>query len=419
MSDNNEKYDLYTEKIKQTPYMKYRGLIRIAKYALLTVFLSVLAGFFCGLAFRVVAKDTQNVEEKRNPVFIPQDVFPTRAVMDSQKPVDSDPTQEAATEILVEDGIVRQYQELRILTDKINKSIVGVKATSNQDGDYLASIWQEDYASGMIIANNGIEYLILTVYDLCRDADKIMVTFSGKYDVGASLLMGNTVTNTAILTVDFEDIPVEAVSDIRQITFGNSYLMEQGEPVIAVGTLYGLSNSVEYGMTVNTSNIIYDTDGRFGMLYTNIGSSGENSGFLFNMTGEAIGVITNNYGVNGNVAAYGISDLKKIVENMSNQKQISYLGIVGYDISETVAAVNRIPVGAYVSRTQTGSPAFYAGIQSGDIITRINDRTILNVYNISTALAELEPDTKVTVLVYRKGKEDYVPIEFTVTLSVQ
>lgn len=428
MSDNKEKYDLYTEKISQSPSVKYRRLIRAGKYVFFTAVLSVIAGLCFGFAFRLAAGRINDANDNRQEVSIPQDEFPSREphgqTDNGEEPVTCTTDAEISTELQTSDEdqepvYIIQYRETEELLDEIMRSVTQVRTSSYKGDDYLASIWQEAVGSGLIIADNGVEYLILTEYGLCKNADTISIIFDEKYEVSANLLMGNGITDTAVVAVDIEDVPLSVREGLRIASIGNSYLVRQGQPVIAAGTLYGLSNSVEYGMAVNTSHIVYDADGRFGMIYTNMGSGYGNSGFLFNTDGEAIGVITDNYESNGNVVAYGISDLKKIIENMSNGKETGYLGVIGYDISEEDASINGIPAGAYVMRTETKSPAFFAGIQSGDIITKINDRNILNVYNISMALSEYRPDTKVVVTVYRKGKEGYVPIEFTVALSVK
>jgi S1-C subfamily serine protease len=423
MSDNDEKYDLYTEKINQTPAVKYRRVIRFAKYVLMTAVLAVVAGLCFGLAFRLTTGRTEDVEDKRIEVSIPQDEIETGeapTVYQTEEASGEETTQPASQESSEPLPFYQtQYQELSPLLDTIKRSIASVRTTSYKGDDYLASIWQEDYGNALLLAENGVEYLLLTQYDVCRNADDIFVVLNGGQEIQARLLVGNTVTNTAVIAVDMSAVTNESREHIELASVGNSYLVKQGQPVVALGTLYGLKDSMEYGMAVNTSNIIYDADGRFGMIYTNIASNGGNSGFLFNAAGEAIGVITDNYESNGNVMAYGISDLKKIMENMSNQKEVAYLGVIGYDISEEDATDNGIPIGAYVTRTEAESPAFYAGIRSGDIITKLDGRTILNMYNVSTALCEYEPNTKVDILVYRKGKEGYVPIEFSVTLSVK
>lgn len=434
MSDN-EKYDLYTEKIKQPLSVKYRKAIRFGKYTLMTVVLATVAGACFGLTAKAVIGDAQNAEEYRAQVTIPQDEPPTTEavtvdVTEQETGGQEElPTQEVTTlpspteptELLpeVKPFYVTQYQELNALLQEIDRSLVLVKTTSYQGDDYLASVWQEEIGTGLFFAENGLEYLFLTQYEPCRAADSVEVRFADGYEVEARLLVGNTVTDTAVLAVNISMIPFNVRRELKKASVGNSYLVRQGQPVIARGTLYGLSDSMEYGMAVNTSNIIYDADGRFGMIYTNIASGAGNSGFLFNVDGEAIGIITDKYDSTGNVVAYGISDLKKIIENMSNRKEIAYLGIIGYDILEDDAVKNGIPIGAYVARTEVSSPAFLAGIQSGDIITKIGERTILNMYNVSMALCEYQPDSKVTVTVYRKGKDGYVPIEFTITLSVK
>lgn len=429
---DNEKYALYTERIKQPFSVKYRKVIRLGKNILMTAVFAAVVGVCFGLAVKATIGDVSKTQDFRTEVTIPQDV-PTGSETPSGdsgklKPIFEEPTdnpdvpqQPDYPNSAVEEKpfYATQYQDLSGLLEEINHSLVMVKTTSYHGDDYLTSIWQEVFGTGLFFADNGVEYLFLTQYEPCRGADSIEICFEDGYEVEAVVLSGSTVTDTAVIGVNISTIPFNVRRQLKMASVGNSYLVRQGQPLIARGTLYGLSDSMEYGMAVNTSNIIYDADGRFGMIYTNIASGAGNSGFLFNVDGEVIGVISDRDNSMGNVAAYGISDLKKILENMSNRKSIAYLGIIGYDISEDDAVKHGIPIGAYVTRTEVSSPAFFAGIQSGDIITKIGERTILNMYNVSMALCEYQPDSKVPVMVYRKGKDGYVPIEFTVTLSVK
>lgn len=433
MSDK-EKYDLYTERIKQPFSVKYRKVIRLGKYVLMTVLFATIGGICFGMAAKATMGDGQNTQDYRAEVTIPQDELPTtqasaegteqetdgQADMPTGGPVSPEvPTDPSEIEPEEKPFYITQYQEISALLQEIDYSLVTVKTTSYHGDDYFASVWQEELGMGLFFAENGVEYLFLTQYEPCRSADSVEICFKDGYGVKARVLAGDTVTDTAVLAVNISMIPFNVRRELKKVSVGNSYLVQQGQPLLARGTLYGLSDSVEYGMAVNTSNIIYDADGRFGMVSTNIASGAGNSGFLFNMDGEAIGIITDKYDTTGNVVAYGISDLKKIIENMSNGKEIAYLGVIGYDIVEDDAVENGIPLGAYVTRTEVSSPAFLAGIQNGDIITKVGDRTILNMYNVSMALCEYQPGSRITVTVYRKGKDGYVPIEFTVTLSVK
>lgn len=426
-SEADDKYDLYTENIKKPLNIKYRGAIEFAKLACITGVLACVAGACFGLTFRAIYAD-KNKEDKRVVVSIPQDEYPyvseepveTTYIPQITGEVDPSLIDIPNTDIWKEESVIaKQYSELETVLAGIDRSLVTVTSSSYHGEDYLTSIWEEKSGAGAIIADNGVEYLILTRFSLCRDADNVNVIFLKNYKTVGRLVMGDSVTDTAIVAVEHEDIDEYVDGKIDLAVTGNSYKLNRGQTVIAVGTLYGLMDTVECGMAINTSNIMYDADGRYGMIYTNIASSEDNSGFLFNGDGEIIGFITSNYDTKGNLAAYGISDLKKLIENMSNEKNIAYLGIVGYDISETAANENGIPIGAYVGSVQAASPAFYAGIQSGDVITNIDDRNILNVYNLSMALLDYSSEDRVMIKVYRKGKAGYVPIEFEATLSVK
>ena len=161
-------------------------------------------------------------------------------------------------------------------------------------------------------------------------------------------------------------------------------------------------------------------DHTFSVLATDIPSADFSSGVLCNLDGEIIGLIdseiwTENQGHTAN--AYGISDLKPIMELLLNSQSVPYAGIYGVTVSSDISESKQVPSGMYVTQIQANSPAMVAGIQSGDVIVGMEGEEITSFADYHAALLSCEPDTTVTVTVMRQGQEEYQEMEIEVLLQ--
>ena len=119
-----------------------------------------------------------------------------------------------------------------------------------------------------------------------------------------------------------------------------------------------------------------------------------------------------------NVRRYAISDMKEVIEHLSNSQDLVYMGIRGTDVTEEIAEAQNIPAGVYVAGMEPDSPAMNSGIQAGDIITEINSKEIKSVSEIQEMLLKFSRDQVIRVVVMRQGREGYKEIECSVTLDV-
>lgn len=422
MTEHEDKYNLYTEKIKENPLTKYKTLISLFKLGLAAVFAGVLAGLAFVAVINLADINRKESDDLRHEVTIPMDEYPDSMGSDIAANKDQEETSgisSAETTSAAESNAAEEtpdiYDYVSNVVAKISPSMTTVTAI-NQNEDPLFEVVQDkmDFP-GIIIADNDVEYLILTDYSIC-DVDEIVVTFADGMKTDASLVMADKTLDMAVIAVSHEDIPLGTINAIRIVQMGNSYMLKQGELIIAMGSMYGIKSAVDFGTAVSTKEVSYESDSRHGLIYTNINGAKECAGFLFNDEGMLIGNISKKFSSN-NVIAYGISDIKIRLQNMTNRKHIGYLGIIGHEISDKLIEEYDMPAGVYVSAVDSYSPAYFAGILNGDIITDISGRTISNVYNIERTMCEFEPGTQVNVTVNRLGKDGYVPIVFTITLG--
>ena len=215
--------------------------------------------------------------------------------------------------------------------------------------------------------------------------------------------------------------PDEPESGLPIAEFGYSNAKSlAGTPVIAVGSPMGTSNSLSYGMITASGTTVSTADRNYRILLTDISGSQNASGALFDLQGKMIGFITNyrtGSDMKNLITAYGITDLQKTVEKMSNGAEIAYLGIQGEDVPREVNAELGIPFGAYVEEFDMDSPAMRAGIQRGDVITAIGEKSVSGFMEYSNALMDLEPGQTVEVTVMRQVQEEYKEMKFNIELG--
>lgn len=193
-----------------------------------------------------------------------------------------------------------------------------------------------------------------------------------------------------------------------------------GTPVIAIGSPVGTSNSVSYGMITASNLTISTPDRNYRVLLTDISGSQNASGVLFDLQGRMIGIITNRRvgtDMKNMITAYGITDLQKTIEKMSNAAQIPYLGVKGADVPMEANQELGIPFGAYVEEFDMDSPAMRAGIQRGDVIVAIGERSVQNFTEYSNALMNQEPGETVEVTIMRQAQEEYREMRFEIELG--
>ena len=138
------------------------------------------------------------------------------------------------------------------------------------------------------------------------------------------------------------------------------------------------------------------------------------------MQGQIMGIITKDRagdGMDNAVTAIGISELRKLIENMSNDREKIYMGISGVDVTAEAHLEMNVPYGAYVKDVKMNSPAMLAGIQRGDIIVEIDGNSIENFSNYTAALLQMEAGDTVTVVIQRLSQNTYREMELTITVE--
>lgn len=415
---SESEFQFVQEKIKQQPLWKNR----IFRKAVLTAGLAVLFGAVSCVTFAVLYPKLQQWlgEDPMQEISIPKDEEPEAdGQQDQTNQENQDPIVITETQELELEDYSELFTKMRSVSKEAMKSMVTVTAGSSDMDWFNEQQISEHQVSGLLVGDNGVEKLILTNYSDIKGADQLQVTFVDSAVAEATLKKYDPVTDLAILSVNLGDLESSTREKLRMVVWGNSKIVQAGDPIIAIGSPAGISGSVLFG---NLTAVSYDAkavDGEYQLLLTDLPHA-DGSGALINFQGQVVGWLQDSYLYSDNeetLTAYGISDLKSIIEHLCNNKDIVYLGIQGVDVPRDLQESEDMPKGIYVTGVEMDSPAMTAGIQSGDIIVSISGQEITSLAKMQELLLNFSEDQVISVKVMRKGKDGLKEIGSSVKLG--
>ncbi|MCR5774783.1 MAG: S1C family serine protease [Lachnospiraceae bacterium] len=315
----------------------------------------------------------------------------------------------------------RLYRSLHEVAEEARHALVTVTAITT-DTDWFENPYENGNSStGTIIADNGREILILVDGAVTDKAEEISVRFVDGTSAPATVLNTDTDTLLQIVGVNISDISDETMESISYARLGSStYASTVGTPVIAIGAPIGIIGSEDYGFITSMSQEKEMSDLNVHLLTTDIPGSDNASGVIIDYSGHILGVITNAYSesnLDNMITTFSISDIKETIENLANGKKRTYMGIIGTSVTQDAVDAYGMPVGAYVINVDPDSPAMKAGIQSGDVITKIGTQNIIDYDDYSKSISELSEGVETVVTVQRFSRGKYTELTFETELS--
>jgi serine protease Do len=252
--------------------------------------------------------------------------------------------------------------------------------------------------SGFIIESNG---LILTNAHVVEGATTIYVTLTDKREFKAKLLGLDKRTDVAVVKIEARDLP--------RLPLGDSSKVRVGEWVLAIGSPFGLENTVTAGIVSAKSR---DTGDYLPFIQTDVAvNPGNSGGPLLNTAGQAIGInsqiFSRSGGYMGISFAIPIDEAMRVAEQLRTTGKMTR-GRIGVALGEMTKEVAESlglgkPRGAYVRNVEPGGPAALGGIESGDVILSFNGRDISKSTDLPRVVGETKPGSTATVQVWRKG----------------
>ena len=226
----------------------------------------------------------------------------------------------------------------------------------------------------------------------------------------------STASGIGIVSINASKLTAEQRNSIAVAQLDNSYMVKQGDLVIASGKLYETSKGVSYG-TIAGSKVEYSKDSGYEVFETSVSITAGGFAILFNSEGNVVGV--SKASTDTSSKFIGISDLKAQIETMINEHGIMYCGITGQNVTEELAAKYGLPSGVYISNVDIDSPAYYAGLQAGDVISAINGQSVLTIQQFSEKLYQCADGEAMYVTAMRQGKDGYSDVAFSVSVQLK
>jgi serine protease Do len=442
--EQNSQSSIIIEKIKERP-LNRKKLIR---RTLITALMAVIFGTIACVTFLLLEPIISNKlypDEEPQPIIFPEDL--DEMTPDQMLSDENLQTAQNGTQIQDSNGEQQNRQDITLTKDNyeqiykslynyvfsgdyeeeisaLNQSIVIIKGI-NSNIDWFDNVQESsNQTSGVIIADNGRDFLILLDYSKLKNAESLVLDLdNGYYQVDAVLNGYDPYTNLAVVAVKQSDIPTEYMEagGLSVATLGSSNKYDiVGTPVIAMGSPMGSSNSIGYGMISSQSDVLSKVDMKYTLLQTDIYGSQNASGVLFNLKGQVIGVITtseNSSDMKNVITAYGISDLLGRIQKMSNGEKLAYIGITGVNVTPVAHNSLSVPYGVYVTDTDMDSPAMMAGILQGEVIVKIGEKSISSLGDYASALLQLNAGDTVKITLMRPSQNEYREITFSIVVE--
>lgn len=284
------------------------------------------------------------------------------------------------------------------------EAVVHISVTKEPRGQFGSE--SSGDGSGFIYTQDG---WIVTNDHVIEGATEVKVVLAdGRELVGVVHRVNDISLDIALVKVNAENL--------KTLKFADSNQVVPGRFAIAVGSPFGLENSVTIGHVSAIGRPGQASDGRqaprlyAGMIQTDASiNPGNSGGPLVNIHGDVIGVNTSIYSLSGSSSGIGFAIPSNVVSAVVNEmiEEGSFdrglMGLVPRDL-KPFEQKDLGTKGAFITLVEPGNPASDAGIQTGDIITRINDTVVDSEIDLRVALYQLSPSDKIKVNYFRDGK---------------
>ncbi len=276
---------------------------------------------------------------------------------------------------------------------QVDNGVLGGESSSSETG------------SGVIVSPDGY---IVTNHHVVKDADEVEVMLNDNREFKAQVVGNDPNTDLALIKIEAENL--------KFLVFGNSDSLQVGEWVMAVGNPFRLQSTVTAGIvSAKGRNInILENQGIESFIQTDAAvNPGNSGGALVNTSGELVGINTAIMTLSGNYEGFSFAVpanlAKKVVNDIKQYGfvQRGWLGVEIENIDDMRARKLQIPevAGVYIAVVTRNGAAYDAGLKSGDVITRLNGKTIASLPQFMENIGIYRPGDKVSIDYIRDGKK--------------
>ncbi len=262
--------------------------------------------------------------------------------------------------------------------------------------------------SGFILTSDGF---IMTNAHVVDGASEVLVTLTDKREFKARIVGADKRSDVAVVKIEATGLPAVKVGDVNRL--------KVGEWVMAIGSPFGLENTVTAGIVSAKQR---DTGDFLPFIQTDVAiNPGNSGGPLINMRGEVIGVNSQIYSRSGGFMgisfAIPIDEAARVSDQLRASGRVSRgrIGVqidqVSKDVAEAVGLSK--PQGALVRGVESGAPADKAGVEAGDVILKFDGKPIEKSTDLPRLVGATKPGTRSSITVFRRGNT----LDLTVTVA--
>jgi serine protease Do len=261
--------------------------------------------------------------------------------------------------------------------------------------------------SGFIVGSDGY---IVTNAHVVDGADEVTVRLSDRREFTAKVIGADKRSDVALIKIDAKDLP--------KVTIGDPDKLKVGEWVVAIGKPFGLENTMTAGI-VSAKGRDLPQENLVPFIQTDVAiNPGNSGGPLFNLRGEVVGINSLIYsrtgGYMGLAFAIPIDVAMSTVRQLQEKGRVTRgrIGVQIQEVSKEAAEAFGLKqaTGALVNSVEKGGPADKAGIEAGDIITKVDGRDVTSSNSLPRIITVIRPGTKVSLTVWRKGAQKEIAV---------
>ncbi|MCB1978958.1 MAG: DegQ family serine endoprotease [Burkholderiaceae bacterium] len=253
--------------------------------------------------------------------------------------------------------------------------------------------------SGFILSSDGF---VMTNAHVVEGADEVMVTLTDQREFKAKIIGYDKRSDVAVVKIDATGLPAVKIGDVSRLRVG--------EWVMAIGSPFGLENTVTAGIVSAKQR---DTGEYLPFIQTDVAiNPGNSGGPLINMRGEVVGINSQIYSRSGGFMgisfsipideAIRVSDQLRATGKVTRGRIGVQIGSVTKDVAESLGLSKQ--QGALVTGVEKGAPADKAGVEAGDIITKFDGKPVDKISDLPRMVGNTKPGTRSTITVFRRGK---------------
>ena len=259
--------------------------------------------------------------------------------------------------------------------------------------------------SGFILSSDGF---VMTNAHVVDGADQVLVTLPDKREFKARIVGADKRSDVAVVKIEATGLPAVKIGDVNRL--------KVGEWVMAIGSPFGLDNTVTAGIVSAKQR---DTGEYLPFIQTDVAiNPGNSGGPLINMRGEVVGINSQIYSRSGGFMgisfAIPIDEAVRVSEQLraTGRVQRGRLGVQIDQVSKEVAESLGLAKtqGALVRGVEQGSPAEKAGLEPGDIILKFDGKTIEKSTDLPRIVGNTKPGTRSSIQLWRRGSNKDLPI---------